>query len=213
MKYTESLFDFYIKNRLHTTLEELSNKVFASMLAIINCENDKNNDLSKIIKMIILEGINIDKLTKQDKIKAVLDEFNIGQTNESKEAKKCLERAKNMGSKGIEEDLSHIYGRLLLAVGLETECELKLDYNRLYERIVKITTYDLEKEKNIRLKYCYHNIYDVTEEYAYLISFLEELTDLKIQEQKEFDKAYEEEKRFYRSMPILSAVLEKTKKL
>ena len=70
MKYTESLFDFYIKNRLHTTLEELSNKVFASMLAIINCENDKNNDLSKIIKMIILEGINIDKLTKQDKIKA-----------------------------------------------------------------------------------------------------------------------------------------------
>ena len=133
MKYTESLFDFYIKNRLHTTLEELSNKVFASMLAIINCENDKNNDLSKIIKIIILEGINIDKLTKQDKIKAVLDEFNIGQTNESKEAKKCLERAKNMGSKGIEEDLSHIYGRLLLSVGIDIESKLQLEFTRLYE--------------------------------------------------------------------------------
>lgn len=216
MKNIESLFDFYIKNRLYTTIEEQSNKFFASIFAIVDPANNRNYDLTKVINMIILDGIDIEKLINKNEIKDILDELYSNQTNESKVAKKCLERAKNMKSDGIENDLSHIYGRILLSVGINIECGLKLDFDRLYERVIKLTTSDLEREKNTRLKYCYYNIYDVTEEYAYLISFIEELINMKInetKEQRDFNEAYEEEKGFYRSMPILNAVLEKTKKL
>lgn len=216
MKNIESIFDFYIKNKLHTTLEEQSDKFFASIFAIVNNTNIKNYDLVKVINMIILDGIDIGKLINKSKIKALLEELYAGQTNESQIVKKCLEKAKNMKSNGIEDDINNIYGKLLLAVGINIECDLKLDFNRLYERIIKITYSELEKEKNTRLKYCYYNIYDVTEEYAYLISFLEELISIKInetKEQKDFDEVYEKEKGFYRSMPILNGILEKTKKL
>lgn len=213
MKNIESLFDFYIQNKLHTTLEEQSDKFFASLFALFEYGSNRNYNLSKVVNMIILDGINTDKLTNKDEIKAILEELYSNATLESKEAKKHLEKAKNMKPNGIEKDINNFYGKLLLSVGINIECSLGLDFNKLYERVMKLTTVDLEKERNTRLKYCYHNIYDVTEEYAYLISFLENLVSLKVDEVKEFEKRYESEKRFYRSMPILNGILEKTKKL
>ena len=216
MKNVENIFDFYLKNKLFTSLKEESKKVLASILALTNYKNNISLDLSKIIKMIILNDIDVDKLSNKSQIKAIIEEYYDDQTIESKEAKKCLENAKNMKSKGIERDLQHIYGRLLLTIGIDIECNLKLDFDKLYERIIKISPQELEKEKQMRIKYCYHNHYDAIEEYAYLISFLEELTSIKLkkeQDQNEFEKKYEIEKKFYRSMPILSSVLEKTKKL
>ena len=213
MKNIESLFDFYIRNRMHTTSNEIANKVFATMIAVNNYTNCEEYNLSKIVKMIILDGSNTNKIVNKGKIKAILEELYQGETNESQEVKKCLEMAEKLQSDGIEDDLEQIYGALLLSTGIDIECGLKLDFNKLYEKIVRITTFELEKEKNTRLKYCYHNIYNVTEEYSYLILFLEKIISLKLKEQKEFNEAYEEQKRFYRSMPILSGILEKTKKL
>ena len=168
--------------------------------------------------MIMIDGSSVEELTNKKEIKRILDKLLDKDTNESKEVQKCKDKAKILNSKGIEEDINELYGRLLISVAIDIESNLKLDFSRLYERIIKITFNELENEKNIRLKYCYHNIYDVTEEYAYLISFLEENIRLKIKESKEerkqtFNQIYQEQKGFYKQMPILSGVLEKTKKL
>ena len=214
MKNIDSIFDFYIKNKLQEK-ERANEKV----ISVINALNDyiekRNFDLSKVIKMIILDNNNINKLKNKNEIKALLEEFDMLATYESLEAKKCLEMAKNIELDKNNKELLDIYGRLLLTVAINIECNLKLDFNRLYEKIVKITEKEIENEKNIRMKYCHHCIHDVTEEYAYLITLLNEIVSKKInynQELQEFDSKYENEKQLYRSMPILNGVLEKTKK-
>ena len=45
-------------------------------------------NLSKIVKMIMLDEINTDKLVNKREIKAILDELYSEQTNESQEVKK-----------------------------------------------------------------------------------------------------------------------------
>ena len=214
MNNIDSIFDFYIKNKLQE--QEIANK---KVISVINALNDyiekRNFDLSKVIKMIILDKSKISKLKNRNEIKVILEEFDMMSTIESLEAKKCLEMAKNVKLDENNIELLDIYGRLLLTVAINVECNLKLDFNRLYEKIVKITEKEIENEKNIIMKYCYHCIHDVTEEYAYLITFLNEIIGKKInynQELQEFDSKYENEKQIYRSMPILNGVLEKTKK-
>lgn len=214
MKNIESIFDFYLKNKINT--KDYSQKVFAAMIALAEYEKEKNFDLQTVIKMIMLKNINIEKLTNQSEIKSLLEELDTNETNESQEANKCIEKATKLSPYGIEEEINSIYGRLLLSVGIDIESSLQLEFTRLYKRVIRLTSEELETEKTTRLKYCHYNIYDVTEEYAHLISFLEENLRLKIGEVKaenDFIKVYQEQKGFYRSMPILSGVLEKTKKL
>ena len=214
MKNIKGIFEFYLKNRINP--KDYSQKVFASMIALAEYEKEKNFDLQTVIKMIMLKNINIEKLTNQSEINSLLEELEMNETYESQEASKCIEKAKNLSSYGIEEEINSIYGRLLLSVGIDIESKLQLEFTRLYERVIRLTSEELENEKTTRLKYCHYNIYDVTEEYAHLISFLEENLRLKIGEIKaenDFIKVYQEQKGFYRSMPILSGVLEKTKKL
>lgn len=218
MKNIDSIFDFYLKNKLSFEKDEESKKVFASMIALANYLKEKNFNLSTVIKMIILENTNVDKLTNQKEIKNVLDEFHNLKTNESIEAQKSLETAKKLNPYGIEEELEHIYGRLLISVGIDLESKIQLDFTRLYEIVIKITEKELDSERETRIKYHYYNSYDVTREYAYLISLLEEIISLKIkqiinQENENFEIKYEEQKRFYSNMPILNGILNKTKKL
>lgn len=213
MKNIESLFDFYIKNKLYTTKEEKEKKVLASIFAVIDNFKDKSFDLSKVIEMIMLDNLNTDKLINKSEIKAILEEFYSNQTNESQEAKKCQENAKNMKFEEIEGINESVFGRLLLSVGIDIEYGLKLDFNRLYKKVIEIEKDELDYETNERLKYCYYCNHDVTEEYAYLISILEEIVKEKINKSEEFNKSYEEQKKFYRSMPILNVILDKTKKL
>ena len=218
MKNIDSIFDFYLKNRLSIESDEESKKVFASMIALAEYMKDKNFNLPTVIKMIVLENTNVDKLTNQREINNILTEFHNLKTNESIIAQNCLETANKLNSKGIEEDLNHIYGRLLISVGIDVESNIQLDFARLYEIVIRITEKELDSERETRIKYYYYNSYDVTREYAYLISLLEEILNLKIkqiinQENKNFETKYEEQKRFYSNMPILNGILNKIKKL
>lgn len=218
MKNIDSIFDFYLKNRLSIESDEESKKVFASMIALAEYMKDKNFNLPTVIKMIVLENTNVDKLTNQREINNILTEFHNLETNESIIAQNCLETANKLNSKGIEEDLNQIYGRLLISVGIDVESNIQLDFARLYEIVIRITEKELDSERETRIKYYYYNSYDVTREYAYLISLLEEILNLKIkqiinQENKNFETKYEEQKRFYSNMPILNGILNKIKKL
>ena len=218
MKNIESIFDFFLKNKLNVPKEEEANKVFASMIALYNYKKEKDFDLQTVIKMIILNNINTDNLTNKKEVNNILNVFHNLETKESVEAHRCINIAKKLNPLGIEESIDKIYGRLLISVGIDIESYLKLEFQKLYEIIIKITDIELENEKQTRLKYHFYNTYNVTKEYALLISFLEELISIKIneltsKENHKFEKLYEEQKGFYRSMPILSGVLEKTKKL
>lgn len=218
MKNIDSIFEFYLKNRLSIESDEESKKVFASMIALAEYMKDKNFNLPTVIKMIVLENTNVDKLTNQREINNILTEFHNLETNESIIAQNCLETANKLNSEGIEENLNQIYGRLLISVGIDVESNIQLDFARLYEIVIRITEKELDSERETRIKYYYYNSYDVTREYAYLISLLEEILNLKIkqiinQENKNFETKYEEQKRFYSNMPILNGILNKIKKL
>ena len=152
MKNIDSIFDFYLKNKLSFEKDEESKKVFASMIALANYSKEKNFNLSTVIKMIILENADIDKLTNQKEIKNVLDEFHNLKTNESIEAQKSLETAKKLNPCGIEEELEHIYGRLLISVGIDLESKIQLDFTRLYEIVIKITEKELQELKDSNLE-------------------------------------------------------------
>lgn len=218
MKNIDSIFNFYVKNKINSKIEEESTIVFASLIALVDYNRQKDFDLQTVIKMIILGNTNPDNLTNKNEVNNILNVLHNVETKESLEAQKCLEKSKKMQSSGIEEDIDKIYGRLLLATGIDIENNLQLEFSKLYEIILKMTNYDIEKEKNNRIKYYYYNTHDVTREYAHLISLLEEIIDIKIKEiknseEKDFHEKYETEKQFYRSVPILSGVLEKIKKL
>lgn len=215
MNNIESIFNFYIQNRMNIKEEQGAQKALAAMISLHEYEKEKNFDLSTVLKMILLENLNTEKLTNKEEVHNILNVLENIETIESSIVRKCIEQAKKLDCSGIEKDLNKIYGRLLLSVAIDLESNLKLEFTRLYETLIKLTEKELEEEKEIRLKYQYYKIYDVTKEYAYLISLLEEIIHIKLESQEEnnFKTKYEEQKYFYRSMPILSGVLEKTKKL
>ena len=218
MKNIDSIFDFYLKNKLYTEMSEKTQKVFAIIIAISDYNKTMNFNLQTVIKMILLENAKLENLTNKTEANEILNVFYNLETTESLEAKNSIERAKKLNADGIEDELNRIFGRLLIAIGIDIEGNLKLEFDKLYERIVKITDKELEEEKNTRLKYFYYNTYNVTNEYAYLISLLEDIISLKLIELKNskeanFKEQYVEQNRFYKSMPILNGILEKTKKL
>ena len=214
MYKTDNIFEFYLNNKINNNKENEINMILATIIALSNYLVNMNFELSKVIKLIIVENTITEKLSNQKEIKELLEELNNEQTNESKIAKKCLKETSIIKKdETVINNLNHLYGRLLLAFGINIEYDLKLDFNKLYRKILSITSQDIKEEKETRNKYCYYGKHDVTEEYADLITLLEELISLKVNKLENFNGQYEQEKTYYRSMPILSSILEKTKKL
>ncbi len=214
MYKNDNIFEFYLNNKINADKEKETNIILATLIALSNYITYMDFELSKVIKMIIIENTNTEKLSNQKEIKELLEELHSDQTKESIMAKKCMKQTLLIEkNEDIINKINHLYGRLLLSFGINIECDLKLDFDKLYRKILSITKQDIKQEKEERNKYCYYGYHDVTKEYSHLICILEELMSLKLNEESEFKNSYEQEKSYYRSMPILSSILEKTKKL
>lgn len=227
---------------------------------MLSTKEEIDSLLEELSKNVILESqianncINIEQtMSKEDKDSIIKDLYNKYLTLAyTPRLSHLVNLEQNYLFDGHENVLEHIYGTLLLALGIQSEYNYFLDYERLFSTLLLHETDEivfgddlcdldtqrkelteksrkaisevlkkLRKEKEyVKQVIDYKKRSDITMEYASLINRLEYILQTKMYEirgmynqEGVFEKAYEQDKLSYQTIPCLRGILEKAKKL
>ena len=204
MNKNENIMNFYLKN-----ISSNYRKVLACLIAI---KQEKVN-ITKIIKLIMYDELDISMLSNQQELIKIQNEIKENLSKESKISNHAIEISKEINEQDLNNirDLQHIFGTMLIALGIENEYKYYLDYKKLYIGLLSNNCVNNEK---------FINANDITMEYINLINQLEydlriklyELQSLNEQETN-FEQKYERNKKNYQMIPCLRGILEQAKKL